>query len=302
LIKKVFPALDRSERLIVVCTPSALEKASTRDGNAQDNWLVREVDHFLGPALAASSGRPIDLIFGPGAIDGNYPGRLSEKARWDWIDFRSFNPWRARIFSESLDAGFAKLVASLYDVPDRFLPALRREERRQRNRKIVGAAIGAIFVAVLTSALALWGLIERKNAMANADRAQVELRREVALRLVAESQATLSGARADGDERALMQLLAAYRIAPEREVSGGLLAAAILRNDLYKLIPAGSPVTSIAISADSKRVGYGRPKWRGSNLGHGVWSSHWSAASRRPWLHCKRSVQPQWHPSCCRRE
>ena len=257
LIKKIFPALDRSERLIVVCTPSALERLSSRDGKAQDNWLVREVDHFLGSALADSSGRPIDLIFGPGAIDGNYPGRLSEKPRWDWIDFRSFNQWRARIFSESLDAGFTKLVASLYDVPDRFLPALRREERRRRNRKIIGAAIGAIFVAALTSALAIWGLIEREDAIANADRAYAELRREVALRLVAEGQATLSGARADGDERALMKLLAAYRIAPEREVSGGILAAIISRSDLYKLIPTGSPITSIAVSADAKRVATG---------------------------------------------
>src|SRR5436309_2028708 len=47
LINRIFPALDESRRLIVVCTPSALEQISGKDGKAQENWLVREVDHFL---------------------------------------------------------------------------------------------------------------------------------------------------------------------------------------------------------------------------------------------------------------
>jgi hypothetical protein len=48
LHKKVFPALDRSARLIVVSTPAALENITGKDGTARDNWLVREIDHFLG--------------------------------------------------------------------------------------------------------------------------------------------------------------------------------------------------------------------------------------------------------------
>jgi hypothetical protein len=120
LLKKVFPALDESARLIVVSTPAALEKVAGKDGKVQDNWLVREIDHFLGETHASEADRPIDVVLGPGAVDGIYPGRLAEKPRWDWIDLRNFNRWRIRAFTDTLDDGLAKLVAGLYDVPDRF--------------------------------------------------------------------------------------------------------------------------------------------------------------------------------------
>jgi WD40 repeat protein len=166
LLKRIFPALDNSERLIVVCTPLALEKISGQGGTYQENWLAREVDHFLGSATAGQASRPIDLVFGPGAIEGRYPGRLSEKARWDWIDLRSFNSWRGLISTESIDDGLTKLVASLYDVPEHFLPVLRREERRQRNRTIVGIAAAACLVVALTSALVFLLFTLRENAIA----------------------------------------------------------------------------------------------------------------------------------------
>ncbi|MET4630909.1 WD40 repeat protein [Bradyrhizobium sp. I1.8.5] len=166
LLKKIFPALDRSARLIVICTPAALERILERDGTVQDNWLVREVDRFLSISRAEELDRPIDVVFGPGAVEGSYPGRLSERPRWDWIDFRTFAAWRARWFSEALDGAVAKLVASLYDIPDRFLPDLRREERLRRNRTIAGFAIGGLSIAALTTGLAIWGVVERANAVA----------------------------------------------------------------------------------------------------------------------------------------
>jgi len=98
LLRKVFPALENSARLIVVSTPGALENITETDGKVQDNWLVREVDHFLGEARADQTDRPVDVVFGPGSIEGRYPGRLSEKPRWDWIDLRGFNIRRVRIF------------------------------------------------------------------------------------------------------------------------------------------------------------------------------------------------------------
>ena len=167
LLKKVFPALDEAARLIVVSTPAAFQNITGKDGKFRDNWLVREIDHFLGEAGADESDRPVDVVFGPGAIEGQYPGRLSEKPRWDWIDFRSFNSWRVRTFTEMFDDGLSKLVASLYDVPDRFLPALRREERRRRHRTIVTFACGAFVVAALTTALAIWGFVERADAVSS---------------------------------------------------------------------------------------------------------------------------------------
>jgi hypothetical protein len=163
LLKKVFPALDTSARLIVVNTPAALETITANDGTVQDNWLVREIDHFLGRASAGESERPVDVVFGPGSMEGRYPGRLSDKARLDWTDLRSFS-WRARTFSDTLDAGIAKLVAALYDVPGRLIPDLCREERRRRRRAIIaGFAIAGLVIAV-TTALAIYATIEREKA------------------------------------------------------------------------------------------------------------------------------------------
>src|SRR6266851_1688422 len=171
LHKKIFPALDRSARLIVICTPSALHNIRGTDGEIQPNWLVREVDYFLGTERADETGRPIDVVFGPGATEGLYPGRLSEKRRWDWIDLRSFSRWRARTFTEALDDGFAKLVASLYDIPERFLPALRKEERRRRHHVILGFAVAGVAVATLATTLAFWGEMQRRSAVSALEQA-----------------------------------------------------------------------------------------------------------------------------------
>jgi WD40 repeat protein len=135
LLEKVFPALERSDRVIVISTPAALEKLTFPDGRTEDNWLVREVEHFLGPRGEGFPDRPIDLVLGPGANPDDRPGRLAERPYSDWVDFRAFASWRAW-FGDALDNGGAKLVAAIYDIPERFLPELLRAERRQRIRAI----------------------------------------------------------------------------------------------------------------------------------------------------------------------
>jgi WD40 repeat protein len=220
LLKKVFPALDGSARLIVICTPSIFESIQGKDGRTQDNWLVREVDHFLSGPRADEPDRPIDVVFGPGAVEGNYPGRLSERPRWDWIDFRSFGAWRARSFSEALDDGLAKLVASLYEIPDRFLPVLRRQERRQRKRILVSFAAAGLSVATLTTALAIWAVVERGNAV-------------TALRNVLVTQAQMSVRRASEElekrdpARSLAAALAGVETSNIADIDRALIADSI---------------------------------------------------------------------------
>ncbi|MEY9234077.1 hypothetical protein ABIF68_002524 [Bradyrhizobium japonicum] len=171
LLKKVFPALDGSARLIVVSTPAALENINGEDGTARDNWLVREIDHFLGVKGALECPRAVDLVFGPGATEGRYPGRLSEKSRWDWIDLRSFSRWRVHTLTGKLDTGLAKLVASFYEIPDRFLPLLHREERRRRYRTLMAFAGGGLLVAAVTTGSVVWGLRERADRLCQEVRA-----------------------------------------------------------------------------------------------------------------------------------
>jgi hypothetical protein len=149
LQEKLLPALDAAERLIVISTPSVFASIRGSDGAEAPNWLVQEVEHFLGARSADRPPRPIDLVIGPQGSIERFPGRLAERERWDWIDLRAFSRWRALGFSEALDAGFTKLAAAIYDVPDAALPLMRQEERRRRRRLVLG--IAAVAVAVVAA-------------------------------------------------------------------------------------------------------------------------------------------------------
>ena len=63
----------------------------------------------------------------------------------------------------------------------------------------------------------------RKDAEASAEKIQKMFTQATGLRLVFESQAMLSGSRLGGDERAILQSLAAYRVVPNPETEGALL-------------------------------------------------------------------------------
>jgi hypothetical protein len=114
------------------------------------------------------------LVFGPGATESRYPGSLSENSRWDWIDLRSFSRWRVHIFTGTLDNGLAKLIASFYEIPDRFLPLLHREERRRRHRTIVVFVGVGLLVAAVTTGSVVWGLRERADRLCQVARAAAD--------------------------------------------------------------------------------------------------------------------------------
>ena len=153
LTKKIYPALDRSARLIVISTPSVFDNIRGEGDTEEPNWLEREIDRFLGGARADTSPRPIDVVLGPGGPEDRFPGRLAERKRWDWIDCRRFTWWRSWGLSEALDAGLTKLVAGLYDVPETQLPELRQEEQRRRNRWLRRISILSLAVTVIIGAL-----------------------------------------------------------------------------------------------------------------------------------------------------
>jgi hypothetical protein len=170
LIRKIYPALDCSARLIVVSTPSVFLPIAGEGGAEQANWLVREVDRFIGDTKTNAYSRPIDVVLGPGGPEDRFPGRLAERQRWDWIDLRHFSWWRSSGFSEHLDAGLAKLIAGLYEIPDSALGDLRREERRRRNNLLVGIGLVAVLVAVLIAGIAAYAWQQRNEARAEAER------------------------------------------------------------------------------------------------------------------------------------
>jgi len=175
LQNKLFPALDASKRLIVISSPSAFASIREADGIEKQNWLIQEIDHYLGSDAAARY-RSIDVVLAPRAFEDKFPGRLGDWSRWDWIDLRAFTWWRAWGLSEALDAGFAKLAAGIYNIPDDALPLMRREERRRRRR--AGFVLGAVVLLLVGLAAAWW------NARSGERIAKAERQFDVALRLV----------------------------------------------------------------------------------------------------------------------
>jgi hypothetical protein len=93
-----------------------------------------------------------------------------------------------------------------------------------------------------------------KMAIDNAERARPELKRAVSLRLVAESQAMLSGSCVGGDERAMLQAIAAHRIAPVVAADSGLLNALIEHLRLVKLVTTRAEIGAVAFSPDGRTI------------------------------------------------
>jgi hypothetical protein len=141
---------------------------------------VREIDRFLNGVGVDKSPRPVDLVLGPGGSEDRFPGRLAEKERGDWIDFRHYTWWRSLRLSEELDVGLTKLVAGLYDIPEAQLPVLRREERRRRNRLLIGLLSFVVTVALVIAGLAFYAwrqksLAETQRRLALGRQLQAEL-------------------------------------------------------------------------------------------------------------------------------
>src|SRR5262249_11820352 len=153
LSTKVFPALDNSDRLIVISTPLAFA-AIQKDGTEEHNWLIREIDRFLAYNEERSRTRPVDVVLGPGADPERLPGRLNAFKNIDWIDLRQFSWWGSYGLSHGLDSGITKLIASLYDVPDHHLPLLYNEEVRQRRQAFRTNVLVSFITLAFVSALA----------------------------------------------------------------------------------------------------------------------------------------------------
>ena len=161
LLQKILPALNASRRMAVISTPAAFEDITDPSGEMRPNWLCLEVDHFL-ETRGEDARRQVLVILGRGAPEDQFPGRLNENPRWDWVDLRGFR--RLAFFSEANDAGLAKIVGALLDVPDDLLPILRREQRRRRLLFVSAIAGVAFAVAIVMAILAAVAFHERSLA------------------------------------------------------------------------------------------------------------------------------------------
>ena len=108
------------------------------------------------------------------------------------------------------------------------------------------------------------------------NQAAKRFREATVLRLVAEAQGMLTGARSGGDERALLQLLVAQRVAPGPDTEGGVLSGLVLRRHLQKIATAGDSISAVAFSPDgtrSSRAAWTRPCACGTPRRASPWAS-----------------------------
>jgi hypothetical protein len=115
----------------------------------------------------------------------------------------------------------------------------------RRFRRLRRAAIGALaLLTAIALAAAVIAVMQRQDALRQRNQAE-------ASRLIAQGQAMLAGVEGGGDFRALQQILAGQLL------SGGydaLFTAAVQRLDTLKVIEAGEPVLSVAVSLDGKHI------------------------------------------------
>ncbi|MGH6950744.1 MAG: toll/interleukin-1 receptor domain-containing protein [Vitreimonas sp.] len=134
--ERIKAALEASGALIVVCSPNA----------ARSDWVEKEIEHFaaLGRservfAIIADSAPAFDAA-GADATPGLFPRALLGEAREPLAA-------DARPGKDGFRNAWLKLVAALIGVtPGQIVD---RDKARRRRLAVMGAAIGAAFVAVL---------------------------------------------------------------------------------------------------------------------------------------------------------
>ena len=217
-------ALVRSKALVVVSNRSTL---------AAPRWVRTEVEEYR----RRHPSRPIIPINVDGALQDPVLGPEAHA----WLDFRH------RIWLDESAASVSDGIASAALV-DRLALAPTGARASVRWRWLVRGVMVALLLLSFALALAT------HNAMRSAEQARAELRRALSLLLIADAQAMLAGTRAEGDERAMLQIIAAHRLAPGSAVDTALLGALVDRLALRKLIRAGAPVAALHLGADDSQL------------------------------------------------
>jgi WD40 repeat protein len=231
-------ALLRSKALVVIANRGTVE---------EPRWVRKEVEEFR----KRQPHRPVIPINVGGVLQDP---TLAERAQ-QWLDCQG------RIWVDDSEEAVVTGIASEH-VVERLATAPRRARANVRWRWVLGSTIAMLAVLAIAlgiAAVTALEFAEREQAAAtvardNAARALAELRRATAIRLVVEAEGMLAGTRRGGDERAILQLLAAQQVAPGTETEGGLLSGLEQRTELLKLIGQTAEVEAVAFSPDGNQI------------------------------------------------
>ncbi|WP_280501661.1 toll/interleukin-1 receptor domain-containing protein, partial [Nocardia farcinica] len=245
---RVSDAMDRARYLIVVLSPHS----------ARSGWVNKEVGHWLrerGPdrllfVLADGhltwdeTARRLD----PGHSDValpvlTEPGSLPTEPFY--VDVTEDAPWdpAAPLFREKV----TDLAAPIHGKPKYELAGEDLRELRKFRRFRRGVLAGLAVLTVVAVAAAFLAVAKQREAERQRNEA-------IALRLVADGQALLSGARPGSDARALKQILAARSIGSSPD-DGALLWALLAQPELLKIVEVPAPdIATAMLSPDGQRV------------------------------------------------
>ncbi len=128
-----------------------------------------------------------------------------------------------------------------------------RHEAEAGRRKFFRALMAVGLVAVVAVGAFGRAYLSEQRALASELHTKELARRANAQRLAAHAEAMLSGARSGGDERAMLQVLAAAKLAPGH-VYEALLNVLKQRWHLRRLIPVGHQINAVAFTAEGHQI------------------------------------------------
>ncbi|SDH47910.1 hypothetical protein [Nitrosomonas sp. Nm132] len=119
---------------------------------------------------------------------------------------------------------------------------------RKQARQLQGALLTVFILAAVATYLYYDASTEKKER-------KLAQREALSLRLVSESLDISGGARPGGDERAILQLLAAQQIVPgNKKVDAALITTLNRKHNTQKIWAVGAPITAIAFNPDGTRL------------------------------------------------
>ncbi|SCY62143.1 WD40 repeat [Nitrosospira sp. Nl5] len=131
--------------------------------------------------------------------------------------------------------------------------ALAAEQTQAARKLLISRRYlqGGVFIVLAALLVTIRAYLNTEEQRTKAVVAQTQTN---SLRLVAQSQAIASGAQLGGDERAILQLLAAWRITPASEIESELLTMLISKRNSQKIITTQEQISAVAFSPDGNRI------------------------------------------------
>jgi WD40 repeat protein len=247
-------ALFQSKALVVIANRGTLK---------EPRWVRTEVEEY--------GRRHPDRPIIPISVDGALQDPALASSTQQWLGYQH------RIWLDESAEAVAGGIATPA-VVERLALAPTRARSNVAWRWVVRVTV--VVLAILSMALA-WATY---SAIQSAERARAELRRALSLKLISESQSMLAGSRGEGDERAMLQVLAAHQLAPGAGVDAALLDTLLNRMALRKLMTSSGPVAAVRFSTDGQQLLSAERDHHasGGSLGVGNFVRRWDIASGQP--------------------